>query len=119
MCQKNFFGRGVEGSCLSKAGPKRGCFSYLITISVILHKSDVSFVIIAIRYDDHPLFGPAVDKNKPSELRDQKSFFFAQKSGDLFFSIKCKNSIIESCALAQICFVSSLKLHLILQPCQK
>ena len=49
------FGRVVEGSFLSKAGPKRGYFSYLITIRVILHKSDVSFPIIAIRYEDHPL----------------------------------------------------------------
>ena len=88
MCAKktHFFGRAVEGSFLSKAGPKRGCFSYLITISVILHKSNVSFLIIAIRCDDHPLFGPAVDKNQ-LQLHDQKRFFLAQKSGDLFFSI--------------------------------
>ena len=73
-----FFGRAVEGSFLSKAGPKRGCFSYLITISVILYKPDVSFFIIAIRYDNHPLFGPAVDKSKPSTARP-KIFFFWTK----------------------------------------
>ena len=39
------FGRVVEGSFLSKAGPKRGYFSYLITVRVILHTSDVSFLI--------------------------------------------------------------------------
>ena len=89
--QKNdpFFGRAVEGSFLSKAGPKRGCFSYLITISVILYKPDVSFFIIAIRYDNHPLFGPAVDKNESSTARPKK-VFFAQKSGDPFFSIICQ-----------------------------
>ena len=81
------FGRAVEGSFLSKAGPKRGYFSYLITFRVILHKSDVSFLIIAIRYDNHPLFGPALDKNKPSTARPKQGFFFGQKSVDLFFSI--------------------------------
>ena len=86
--KKFFFGRVVEGSFLSKAVPKKGCFSYLITIRVILHKPDVSFLIIAIRYDDHPLFGPAVNKNKHSTARPKKGFF-AQKSGDLFFSITC------------------------------
>ena len=70
-----FFGRAVECSFLSTAEPKRGCFSYLITISVILHKPDVSFFIIAIRYDNHPLFGPAVDKNKPSTAGPKKVFF--------------------------------------------
>ena len=75
MCQKKIFGRAVEGSFLSKAGPKRGCFSYLITINVILRKSDLSFIIISIRYDDHSLFGPAVSKNKPSTARSKKSFF--------------------------------------------
>ena len=53
--KKPCFGRAVEGSFLSKAGPKRGYFSYLITVRVILHTSDVSFLIIVIRYDDHPL----------------------------------------------------------------
>ena len=77
MCQKkkNVFGRAVEGSFLYKAGPKRGCFSYLITISAILHKPDVSFFIIAIKDDNHPLFGPAVDKNKPSTAQPKKFFF--------------------------------------------
>ena len=70
------FGRAVEGSFLSKAGPKSGYSSYLITIRVILHTPDVSFLIIAIRYDDHPLFGPALDKNKPSTTRPDQCYFF-------------------------------------------
>ena len=88
-----FFGRAVEGSFLSKAGPKRGCFSYLITISVILHKPDVSFFIIAIRYDNHPLFGPAVDKSKPSTARPKKVFFLDKTQLTFFFSIICKSQI--------------------------
>ena len=47
--------------------------------------SDVCFLIIAIRYDEHPLFGPAFDKNKPSTARPKQGFFFGQKSVDLFF----------------------------------
>ena len=42
------FGRVVEGSFLSKAEPKRRCFSYSIKISVILLKSDFSFLIYVI-----------------------------------------------------------------------
>ena len=78
--KKPFFGRVVEGSYLPKAGPKKGCFLYLITIRVILHKSDVSFLIIAIRYENHPLFGPALDKNKPSTARPKKGFFWTKIS---------------------------------------
>ena len=48
--------RVVEGLFLSNAGPKRGCLSYLTEIRAIRHTSDVSFLIIAIRYDKHPLF---------------------------------------------------------------
>ena len=83
--KKFFFGRAVEGSFLFKAGPKRGCFSYLITHtwSVVLHKSDVSFLIIAIRYENHPLFGPALDKNQPSTARPKK--FFLDKNQLTFF----------------------------------
>ena len=68
--------RVVEGLFLSHAGPKRGCWSYLSEIRDICHTSDVSFHIIAIRYDEYPLFGPALDKNNPSTTRRKSSFFF-------------------------------------------
>ena len=53
----------MEGLFWSDAGPKRGCLSYLTEIRAICHTSDVSFLIIVIRYDKHPFFGPALDKN--------------------------------------------------------
>ena len=31
--------------------------------------------VIFIRYDKHPLLGPALDKNKPSTTRPKKCFF--------------------------------------------
>ena len=80
------FGRVVEGSFLSKAGPKSGCFLYLITSRIILHKSDVSFLIIAIRYDDHPLFGPALDENKPSIARPKQGFFLDKNQLTFFLA---------------------------------
>ena len=64
---------------------KRWCWSYLTDVRDIYHTSDVSYRIIAIRYDKHPLFGPALDKNKPSTTRPDQWFFFGQKSVDLFF----------------------------------
>ena len=75
----------MEGLFLSDAGPKRGCLSYLSEIRAICHTSDVSFLIIAIRYDKHPLFGPALDKNKHSTTRRKPWFFSGLKSVDLFF----------------------------------
>ena len=75
----------MEGLFLSNAGPKRGCWSYLTEIRDIYHTSDVSFPIIAIRYDKHPLFGPALDRNNPSTTRRKTGFFFGLKSVDLFF----------------------------------
>ena len=39
-------GRVVEGLFLSKAGPKRGCLSYLIELKEIFHTSDVYYHII-------------------------------------------------------------------------
>ena len=57
--QKELFLRRVlEGLFLSNARLKRGCWSYLIEIRGICHTSYVSFPIVAIRYDEHPLFGP-------------------------------------------------------------
>ena len=79
-------GRVVEGLFLSNAGPKRGCLSYLTRIRVIHHKSDICFLIIAIRYDKHPLLGPALDKNETFNYTTQTlDFFFAQQSVDFFF----------------------------------
>ena len=48
--------RVMECLFLSNAGPKRGCLPYLTEIRVIHHTFDVSFLIITIRYDKHPLF---------------------------------------------------------------
>ena len=85
--QKNIQGlrRVVECLFLSDAGPKRGFLSYLTEMRVIFHTSDVSFLIIDIRYDKHPLFGPASSKNKPSTTRRKPWFFSGLKSVDLFF----------------------------------
>ena len=44
--KKHWSGRVVEGLFLSKAGPKRGCLSYLIEIRAIFHTSDVCYPII-------------------------------------------------------------------------
>ena len=74
--KKQVLRRVVEGLFLSNAGPKRGCWSYLTEIREIYHTSDVSFFIIAIRYDKHPLFGPALDKKKHSTTRRKHWFFF-------------------------------------------
>jgi len=60
--KKTLFGRVVEGFYLSKAGPKRGCLSYLIASIPIFHTSDICFFIIDVRYDEDPFFGPALDK---------------------------------------------------------
>ena len=87
VSKKNHWsGRVVEGLFLSKAGPKRGCLSYLIEIIAILHTSDVCFPIITIRYDKHPLFGPAIDKNKPSTTRPDQCFFWTKISPPFFWA---------------------------------
>ena len=67
--------RVMEGLFWSDTGPKRGCLTHLTEIRAICHTSDVSFLIIAIRYDKHPLFGPALDKNKHSTTRRKTCFF--------------------------------------------
>ena len=75
----------MEELFLSNAIPKRGCWSYLTEIRNIYHTSDVSFPVIAIKYDKHPLFGPACDENNPSTTRRKNCFFLGLKSVDHFF----------------------------------
>ena len=73
--KNHWSGRVVECLFLSTAGPKRGCSSNLIVI-IGKQTSDVwIFALISIRYDKHPLFGPAVDRNKPSTTRPDQCFF--------------------------------------------
>ena len=76
LSKKNHWsGRVVECLFLSTAGPKRGSSLYLIVI-IRKEKSDVwIFALFSIRYDKHPLFGPAVDKNKHSTTRPDQCFF--------------------------------------------
>ena len=81
----------MECLFLSNAGPKSGCLSYLIAI-IGKETSDVwQMSLISVRYDQHPLFGPALDKNNPSTTRRKNRFFFGPLllvlSVDLFFSI--------------------------------
>ena len=67
---------------------KKGCLSYLPEIRASLHISNVCFLIIAIRYAEHPFFGLALDKNKPSTTRPKQEVFCTPKlvlSVDLFF----------------------------------
>ena len=91
--KKQILRRVVEGLFLSNAGPKRGCQSYLTEIRKIYHTSNVSFPIIAIRYDKHPLFGPALDKHNPSTTRRKSMFSFGLKSVDFFLtSYECNCS---------------------------
>ena len=71
----------MEGLFLSNAETKRGCWSS----DRNYHTSDVSFPIIAVRYEKHPPFGPALDKNKHSTTRRKPWIFFGLKSVDLFF----------------------------------
>ena len=79
----------VEALFLSHARPKRKCLSYLSIIREICHIS--TFVlVIAIRYDKHPLFAPALYKNKHSTTR-RKHYFFGLRAM-LFFWIIFANS---------------------------
>ena len=72
--------RVVEGLFLSDAGPTSGCLSYLIAI-MRKETSDVwQIALISVRYDKHPLFGPASDQNKHSITRRKPWFFL-----DLFY----------------------------------
>ena len=75
----------MEGLFLSNTGPKRGRWSYLTEIRDIYHTSDIDFPIIAIRYDKHPLFGPALDRNEPSTTRPDKCFFWTKINPPFFF----------------------------------
>ena len=71
-----FFGRAVEGLLLPTAGPKRGWLSYLIAIIKKETSGLCRITLIVIRYEKHPLFGPALDKNEPSTARPKKGSFF-------------------------------------------
>ena len=82
--KNHWSGRVVECLFLSQAGPKRGCLSYLIEIRAIFHTSDVYFLIISIRYDKHPLFGPAFIKMKHSTTRPKQGFFGTKISWPIF-----------------------------------
>ena len=83
--QKNHWSGSVgEGLFLSKVGPKRRCLSYLIEIRAIFHISDFYFLIISIRYDRHPLFGPAFIKMKHSTTRPNQCFFCTKISPSFF-----------------------------------
>ena len=67
--------RVVEGLFLSHARPKSGCFSYLIAI-IRKETSDVwQMLLISVNYDQHPLLGPALDKNNPFSTRRKNCFF--------------------------------------------
>ena len=82
---KRRFGRVVEGLLLSKAGPKRGCSSYLIGI-IRKQTSDMcKLALMFVRYDKHPLFGPAFIKIKHSTTRPKQGFFFCTKISSPFF----------------------------------
>ena len=76
MCKKKQgLRRVVEGLFLSNAGPKGGCLSYLIAI-IGKETSDVwQMPLISVRYDQHPLFGLALDKNNPSTTRRKNNVF--------------------------------------------
>ena len=78
FCAKKnpFFGRAVEGLFLSTAGPKRGWLSYLIAIMKKETSGLYRITLIAIRYEKHPLFDPALDRNKHSTARPKKGSFF-------------------------------------------
>ena len=66
----------MEGLFLSKAGPKSVCSSYLIAI-IRKQSSDMcKIALISVRYDKHPLFGPAFIKIKPSTTRPKQGFIF-------------------------------------------
>ena len=55
----------------------------------IFHTSDVYFLIISIRYDKRPLFGPAVYRNETFNYTTRSVGFFALKSVHFFLSIIC------------------------------
>ena len=78
--------RVVECLFFSPAGPKKECLSYWIGIRAIIYTSDVGLPIIIIRYEEHPLFGPAVDKNKPSTTRPDQCFFLDKNQLTFFLA---------------------------------
>ena len=79
--------RVVECLFLSKAGPKSGCLSYLIAI-IRKQTSDMcKLALISVRYDKHPLFGPAFIKIKHSTTRPKQGSFFGTKISSPFFLV--------------------------------
>ena len=59
------------------------------------------FFIIGFRYDGQPLFGPSLDKNKPSTARP-KQVFFEQKSVNLFLASYAKQDSEATTLLATV-----------------
>ena len=58
----------------------------------IFQKSDVTFLVIAIWYLDQPLFGPALNKNKPSTTQPKQVFFWTKFSWPLFLQLHCSHA---------------------------
>ena len=78
--------RVMEALFLSTAGPKRGCLSYLIAI-IRKQTSDMcKLALISVRYDKHPLFGPAFIKIKHSTTRPKQGFFCTKISSPFFLA---------------------------------
>ena len=91
MCQKNpCFGRVVEGLFSSKAGPKRGCSSYLIAIMRKQTSEMCELALIFVRYDKNPLFGPAFIKIKHTTTQPKQGGFLHKNQFTFFSSIKCE-----------------------------
>ena len=74
---------------LSKAGPKRGCSSYLIAIMRKQTSDMCKLALIFVRYDKHPLFGSAFIKIKHSTTRPKQGFFLHKNQFTFFSSIIC------------------------------
>ena len=66
----------MEGLFLSKAGPKKRVFVISDSNYRETNVGCINDFFICIRYAKHPLFGPALDKNKPSTTRPDQWFLF-------------------------------------------
>jgi len=73
--KKTFFGRAVEGLLFYRRTKTR-----VIVISDSNYKKETSglcrITLIVIKYEKHPLFGQALDKNEPSTARPKKESLF-------------------------------------------
>ena len=45
-------------------------------MKAICHSYDVSFLVIGLKYDKHPLFGPFLDESKHPTTTQRKPCFF-------------------------------------------